>query len=122
MWVGLTLIFSNVLAKSNWKCDCLDMDATHFPSRPTFSHQARIAELGRAAREDRTRTHARAAGMVDCVWSISDRHARLDALYAELNANPETCGCWFDNCAIGVLADGRIAIIWPTGGIAEVRS
>lgn len=68
----------------------------------------------------RARACARAAGMVDCIHYAPDWRSRVDALYEALNA---TGAPWWDSrhdCVIGILADGRMAVVTEgVIGIAE---
>lgn len=71
------------------------------------SFEERVAEA---------RTLVRARGFADCIAFAPRWQARANALYAELN---ESGIDWTDGSCIGLLADGRMAIVWATGGYAE---
>jgi hypothetical protein len=64
----------------------------------------------------RARAVAIRFGFADCIHYASNWQSRIDALYAEANALGLD---WHRDPVVGSLADGRLAIVWGTGGLAE---
>lgn len=62
------------------------------------------------------RSNAREHGLADCIHYAPNWQTRIDALYAEANALGLD---WHRSAVVGALADGRLAIVWEAGGIAE---
>jgi hypothetical protein len=63
-----------------------------------------------------SRQRAQSFGLADCIHFAPQWQRRLDALYRELHAMAGQV--WWLG-AIGLLSDGRIAIVWASAGIAE---
>ena len=74
------------------------------------------ASISYADHAARARAAAIRFGFSDCIHYAPNWQTRIDALYAEANALRLD---WHRNPVVGALADGRLAIMWEMGGIAE---
>lgn len=63
------------------------------------------------------RQHARTYGLVDGIHYADNWRRRIDALYAEINA---TGLSWWIDSAIGMLPDGRMAIVGGPGAVCSI--
>jgi hypothetical protein len=63
-----------------------------------------------------SRERCRARGLADCIHYAPDWQRRADALFASANA---TGAPWWDGAVVGLLHDGRMAVVGVTVGVAE---